>query len=271
MALEFSVWSTFYHDLSPEEMLERFKKNGVDHIELSTNHGEMLLNRDVDIKKTGYEFGCFAKKLGVKIPQAHLWLGCRLVSNPDAVNVLKRWIDLYEAIGIENMVLHLDVYNMEDKSIEWMHSANVEKLCEIAEYIKNKKFYICIENLFRRGADSIEQLLSILERVNSERFGITLDTGHLNIVKTSSQRDFILKAKDKLRAIHINDNEGKGDQHLIPFGKGNVDFAQVVETLKEIGYNGIFNYEITGEVSCPLEIRDFKLKYIIEGYNYLMR
>lgn len=271
MSLEFSVWSTFYHDLSPEEMLERFKKNGVNHIELSTNHGEMLLNRDEDIKKTGSEYGDFAKSIGVKIPQGHLWLGCRLVSNPDAVNILKRWIDLYEAIGIENMVLHLDVYNMEDKTIEWMHDANAEKLCEIAEYIENKKFYICIENLFRRGSDSIEQLLSILERVNSKRFGITLDTGHLNIVKTTSQREFILKAGDKLRAVHINDNEGKADQHLIPFGKGNTDFYEVVSTLKETGFNGIFNYELTGEVSCPLEIRDLKLAYIKKCYNYLMK
>ncbi len=272
MELPLSIWSGYYFDISPEKALARLKKHGISVVELSDDHGKMLIEREGEPKEIGRKFSEYAKKLGISIPQGHLWLGCRLVSNPDAVTTLKRWIDLYEGIGIKNMVLHLDVYHMEDKSIEEIHAANLEKLKELAEYIKGKDIYICLENLFRRGSDHVEQLLELIEKLGSDQFGITLDTGHLNIVKTTSQRDFILKAGKHLRALHINDNEGKSDQHLMPFGRGNVDFAEVVKALKEIGYKGIFNYELPGEaLTCPRPIRDRKLRYILQGYRYLMK
>ncbi len=268
MAMELSVWSGYYHDLSPEEAILRFKKCGISAIELSTEHGEMLLERG-DSVSVGKAFGQFAVEQGIQITQGHLWLQARIVSNPEAVSVLKRWIDLYTEIGIRNMVLHMDVYNMEACSIEEMHNRNVEKLKELAEYIRGRDVYICLENLFRRGADHIEQLLEVIDRVDSPRFGITLDTGHLNMVKTSSQYDFILTAGKKLRAIHIADNDGSADQHLMPFGRGTVDFAEVVRALREVGYEGVFNYEIPGENHAPLPIRDKKLLYIRDTYRYL--
>lgn len=270
--LNLSIWSGYYFDIPPEKALARLKKHGVSIIELSDDHGKMLIEREGEPYEIGKKFAAYAKELGVIIPQGHLWLGCRLVSNPDGVNILKRWIDLYESIGIQNMVLHLDVYNMNEKTIEEIHAANLEKLKDIATYIKGKDIYICLENLFRRGSDHVEQLLEVIRRLDSNQFGITLDTGHLNIVKTTTQRDFILAAGRHLRALHINDNEGNADQHLMPFGRGNVDFAEVVKALKEIGYKGIFNYELPGEaLNCPRPIRDRKLRYILQGYRYLIR
>lgn len=270
MAMELSVWSSYYLELTPEEAIARFKQNGINAVELSDEHGLALIERSENVQQTGRAFGEYARSIGMQITQGHLWLKCRIVSNPEAVAIVKQWIDLYEAIGIKNMVLHADVYNMEDKSIEEIHDANVEKFREIAAYIEGRDIHICIENLFRRGMDHIDQLLSIISRVSSSHLAVTLDTGHLNMVRTTSQRDFILTAGDKLRAIHIADNEGAADQHLMPFGRGTVDFVEVVRALREVGYQGVFNYEIPGENHCPLPVRDMKLKFIIDGYNYLM-
>ena len=270
MSMELSVWSSYYFDLSPEDALARFKVNGIHAAELSDEHGLALLQRDEDVRRTGAAFGAYAEQLGMLLTQGHLWLGCRLVSNPEAVNILKKWIDLYEAIGIKNMVLHMDGYNMEDRTVAEIHDLNVEKLSEIAAYIAEKDIYICLENLFRPGSKHICELLSVIDRLSSHRFGITLDTGHLNISKSTSQREFILTAGEKLRAIHIADNQGETDQHLMPFGRGTVDFTEVVQALREIGYKGVFNYEIPGENHCPLPIRDAKLRYIREAYRYLV-
>ena len=57
----------------------------------------------------------------------------------------------------------------------------------------------------------------------------------------------------------------------MPFGRGNVNFKEVIDCLKKINYQGLFNYEIPGERNCPLEVRAMKLKYIKETYNYLMK
>lgn len=269
MALELSVWTDYFYDLSPEDALVRFSRNNIHAVELGTTHGGILLERG-DAREIGKAFGTFAKEIGIQISQGHLWLQARIVSNPDDVSVLKKWIDLYEAIGIKNMVLHMDVYNMENRCIEEMHSLNAERLRILADYIKDRDIYICLENLFRRGADHIEQLLSVIERVGSGKLGITLDTGHLNMVKTASQGDFIRAAGNKLRAIHIADNDSSADQHLMPFGRGTVDYTDVVRALREIGYSGIFNFEIPGESHAPLPIRDRKLHYLRDIYHYLM-
>ena len=74
-----------------------------------------------------------------------------------------------------------------------------------------------------------------------------------------------------LRAIHIADNRGEWDEHLMPYAGGTVDFIDVVKALNEIGYQGLFNQEIPGERKrAPLELRLIKLHYIRETYEYLM-
>jgi len=269
VAMELSVWSGYYFDLSPEDAVLRFISCGIHAAELSSEHGAMLLERG-DPVKVGKAFGRFVKENGMQISQGHLWLQARIVSNPEAVPILKNWIDLYEAIGIKNMVLHMDVYNMEEKTIGEIHDLNAKSLKALADHIRGRNIYICLENLFRRGSDHVEQLLEMLERVGSPNFGITLDTGHLNMVKTAAQGDFIRTVGKHLRAIHIADNDGTADQHLMPFGRGTVDFTDVVRALHDVGYEGVFNYEIPGENHAPLPIRDKKLSYLTETYRYLM-
>ena len=66
------------------------------------------------------------------VPQGHLWLACKLVSNPDAIEILKNLIDLYHAIGIKNMVLHMEG-GISGLSRDEVIGKNVEKLREIAE------------------------------------------------------------------------------------------------------------------------------------------
>lgn len=73
-----------------------------------------------------------------------------------------------------------------------------------------------------------------------------------------------------MTALHIADNEGERDQHMIPFGKGNINFEEVVRTLREIDYEGLFNLEIPGERLAPLPVRGYKLEYIRKCYDYLM-
>ena len=75
---------------------------------------------------------------------------------------------------------------------------------------------------------------------------------------------------EKLKALHIADNHGQLDDHLMPFNGGEIDFTEVVKSLKEIGYQGLFNLEIPGERRIPLQLRDAKLQYVKAAYAYLM-
>ena len=274
--MELSIWTSYYHTLTPEEAVERLLKNGISCAELSDEHGAMLLERGEDSVKTGREFALFLKERGFRMPQGHLWLKARICSDDTMVPTLFRWIDLYSAIGIKNMVLHCD--NLVGLPMDRREKIerNIEKLKILADYIKDSDVTICLENLRPHSELDLElvdrsadDLLYIIDRVGSPRLGICLDTGHLNLTD-KNQREFILKAGDKLKALHIADNEGVTDQHMMPFGRGNVDFCEVVVALREVGYDGIFNLEIPGERRIPMELRDAKIGFIKAGYDYLM-
>lgn len=270
MEAKLSVWSSYYIELSPEDAVREFKKYGYSCSELSDEHGEMLLHRG-EPKAVGAAFRKFLEEEHFEMKQGHLWLKCKICSDPGMPENLFPWLDLYEAIGVENAVLHCDpMIGEPDLSEEARHARNLAALKKIQDYLEahQMKLRICLENL-RLRFYSVEELLSLVTKLSPDHFGICLDTGHLNLTE-KNPRHFILAAGKYLRALHIADNEGETDQHLMPYGRGNVDIAAVVQALREIDYHGYFNYEIPGERKAPLPILGYKLDYIRKCYDYLM-
>ena len=72
-----------------------------------------------------------------------------------------------------------------------------------------------------------------------------------------------------MQGVHIADNEGERDQHMMPFGRGTVDWDAVCRGLRGIGYNGFCSFEIPGESHAPFEIRQMKLTYVKGMMEYL--
>ena len=272
MNTRLAVWSSYYCSLTPENAVLELKKYGITASELSDEHGAVLLNRG-EPKVIGEQFKAFLEKEEFIMTQGHLWLQAKLCDSEDVVYRLLDWVDLYDTIGVKNAVLHVSgLVDMPDLTFEDRVCRFVEKLKIVEDHIKKNRLdiCICIENAgewFR----SIDTLNYLLDRLDDDCFGICLDTGHLNLSSDNNdQRNFILKAGKRLKALHIADNEGKADQHLMPFGKGRINFEEVVSALREIDYEGLFNLEIPGERNAPLPILGYKLEYIQKCYDYLM-
>ena len=60
--------------------------------------------------------------------------------------------------------------------------------------------------------DSIE---SVLAQYAPDYLGLCYDSGHANIVIDRLHR--LERLKDPLIALHLNDNDGSADQHMLPF------------------------------------------------------
>lgn len=258
--MKLSVWSSYFYDLSPEDAILTFAKHGYRYCELSDEHALELLERG-DAATVGRAFGEFAAAHGVTVSQGHLFLTAHLC-NPEHRALLFQQIDLFCAIGIQNAVLHCDMLRDEPTCSEEQRKArNLAALGELVEYIGDRDFCICLENL-RIVFTSSSDLLYYVNALQSPHLGICLDTGHLNISKAESQKEFIFRAGKSLRALHIADNEGFKDQHLFPFGAGTVPMKEVFDALSEIGYEGLYNLEIPGENNPTVAIRECKLDYI---------
>lgn len=270
MKAEFSIWSQFYNTKEPEEAILEFEKDGLKYTELSSEHITSLLERKGSPEEIGADFANFCLQHGMKIHQAHIIFPSNIVSDSGAIDLIEKQIKMLSAMGVRAAVLHGDHLDGTALSYEEKIEKNIEAFRSLAERVGECPLTVCIENL-QRIFVSIDEILYAIDKVGSNLFGVCLDTGHLNLTATSSQREFILKAGSRLRALHIADNDRSRDQHIAPFGIGTVNFAEVVDALREIDYEGLFNYEIGGEAhKCPVPVKHRKFLGIKAGYDYLM-
>ena len=107
----------------------------------------------------------------MEISQGHLWLRCRICTVENAVDILMNWIDLYEAIGIKNAVLHCDgLGDRPELTVDQKYEENIRVLGIVAERLKGRKIKICLENLLG-FAESSSDILRIVNALDSENFG----------------------------------------------------------------------------------------------------
>ena len=270
MTAHFSIWSQFYNTKEPEEAILEFEKDGIGYIELSSEHSEALLEREGSPEEIGRNFANFCLQHGIKICQAHMIFPSDIVTNPGVMDTLVRQMEMLDAMGVPCGVLHGDPMQNVDIPYQEKIEKNVAAIRELLDKASHTKIKLCIENL-QHIFKGIDEILYVINKIGSDRLGICLDTGHLNLTATSSQREFILKAGSLLEALHIADNEGITDQHIIPFGRGNVDFFEVVKALREVNYQGLFNYEIGGDAGkCPVPVKHYKYMYVKASYDYIM-
>ena len=268
-----SVWSSYYYFHTPEDALREFKAHGFNYCELSCEHSEVLLERG-EPEVVGAEFKRVAKEIGIEVLQGHLFFYGKRIGVKEDREAIKKQLDLFLAIGIKNAVLHCDPFaneKGEKAPIDIAREGNKEAISDLLDHIKGKDIVICLENLITSPAvNNIDGLMYFIDHFKSENLGICLDTGHLNI-NDRDQVAFIRKGGKHIKALHLADNEGTSDQHMMPYGKGNVDFVSVIREMKRLGYEGLYNLEIPGESQGPYEIRGYKLDYLKKLMEYLDR
>lgn len=265
MNLEYSVWSNYFYELEPEEKIDAFIECGFRCSEFSDEDGAILLSRG-NGEKEGAKLKKYADERGFSFPQGHLLLRADL-TKPESVDILKEWLDMFMALGVKSGVLHAQ--GGGSLEAEECFERRFVTISALAGYIKGTDFTICLENLTgEKSPKTVPELNAYIDPIGDENLGICLDTGHLNLCRnipnSQSQRDFIISAGKRLKALHIADNDTSGDQHLMPYGRGNINWNEVMTALEEIGYDRLFNMEIPGESRVPLDIRKAKLRYAAE-------
>jgi sugar phosphate isomerase/epimerase len=121
----------------------------------------------------------------------------------------------------------------------------MESLAAVVGRAESLSVTLCIENLFPRSNSLVNpgDFQEVFDRFPSLK--MTLDTGHANIGGQGADRTlaFIKKFRNRIEHIHANDNLGKEDDHL-PIGVGTVDFQQIAEALRRIGYDRTVTLEV---------------------------
>ena len=109
--------------------------------------------------------------------------------------------------------------------------------------------------------------------MNHPLLGCCWDTGHAVMEDKSDQYNDLKELGSNLKAVHIHDNNGCSDQHLLPYC-GKLQLDRFIEGLIAIDYKGVFTFESDGflnKFNCngklknlPLEVRKSALKLLFE-------
>lgn len=155
----------------------------------------------------------------------------------------RRAIEICGRLGIPNLVVHSG----------WDPSATRDEW-----YTRNKHFFTALfddmekwnVNVLHENTTSANmpwfypktgaEMRAFSEYVNHPRFHSCWDTGHANV--EGAQYDEIRAMGDDLYAVHINDNRGAQDEHVIPYF-GTVNMDEILHGLIDVGFRGPFVFE----------------------------
>jgi len=106
------------------------------------------------------------------------------------------------------------------------------------------------------------ELIALVDGFEHPRVGICWDTGHAHI-QGLVQGQALRALGPRLKALHIQDNNGNDDQHLAPHF-GTVPWPEIMMALRNIGYVGDFTYEIHNFIRpLPDALRDEALRLTV--------
>ena len=223
-----------------------------------------------------------ANKLGIKLIQAHAPMGKPLADGGKLLGETLRCVDACGAWGIPNLVVHSGY--VRGLSPEETFARNKEFFMPLLDRAEKYGVNILVENFNKMCVDGLywidnaPDLLRMVETVNHPLFHAVWDTGHANMQEMPQDEELRLLGKH-VRALHIQDNHGNADNHLVPF-LGTMNLDAVMTGLMDIGYNGYFTFEVGGFfnsaekrrkydrdtrlASAPIELRDAFERYLYE-------
>ncbi len=131
----------------------------------------------------------------------------------DAMEELKRALELAESIPVPTCVVHLGLSNADewtDHTLEYALTA-VEHLKAFAAPLGVR---LLLENLPNPVATP-EHLLEILRVGHFDSCGICLDNAHVHL-SDSPVAEVIELLRPRIAELHLSDNDGRTDSHLWP-------------------------------------------------------
>jgi sugar phosphate isomerase/epimerase len=92
--------------------------------------------------------------------------------------------------------------------------------------------------------ERMEHYAELASAIDRPVFGLTLDVGHVHCLADGDGREHIVRFRERLWNVHIEDMRRGRHEHLM-FGEGEMEFAPIILALKEIEYAGAVHVELS--------------------------
>lgn len=245
--MELSITTDYAKDTGdPSPYLRSIADTGFSHVHWchQWNTDFLYSSREIkEIRKWLADYGLRLLDLHGSIVPEKNWASPREDQRQAGVTLVQNRIEMTAELGGKVIIMHV-----ADESENLPLQKSLEQLEPIA---RANGVRIAIENT--GNFDVITQLLS---QYGADYLGLCYDSGHGNIKNGLKHLETL---KDRLISVHLNDNNGSSDQHLLPFS-GSIDWQRLARIIAASSY--------TKPVSMEVSTRDAAIK---EEEVYLAR
>ena len=218
--------------ISPIQMIDSIKNAGFKNVFLQWyNRDDLEVSQEKQLE--------YARKVGLNVVFVHLrYKRINDIWNKDidASDVVEEYIHDLEVCkknGINLVIMHLTSKMVAPEYNE----IGLERLRKIINKAEELGIYIAFENTKIRG-----YLEYVFGNIKSDNIGLCYDAGHCHAhFDDEFNYEFF---KDRIFAVHLHDNHGQLDEHLLPFD-GTINWEHVIEKLKDCNYNSYVTLELS--------------------------
>ncbi len=237
-----------------EEGLARMKRHGYDSLddaELAETEAELFRCPEDEFERRLIHTAQAAKDSGIEIFQTHgPWRWPPRDGTPEdraeRFEKMEKSLRGTRLLGAKYMVIHpimpFGTEEQPDEDLFW--SLNFDFFRRLTRAAEREGVIICFENmpmpLFPLARPL--EILDFVRKIDSPAMRVCLDTGHCAVCGVSPAEAVRLLGREYLRVLHVHDNDGRADLHLLP-GAGVIDWPDFAASLQEIGYDGVLSLE----------------------------
>ncbi len=177
----------------------------------------------------------------------------------EAMDEIKRALETAEQIPIATAVLHLGL--QYDAWSEWSLEHALTAIEHLKAFAAPLGIKLVLENL-RNEVTTPAHLLEILKVGHFDSLGICFNAGHAHLApadRPPAESDGVLPAlellKQRIRTVHLSDNDARGDQHLWPesVARAGIDWVATNLELSALPPATPALFEVTHELGQDLD------------------
>jgi protein FrlC len=248
--LKLSLSSFVYYNYSLEDAIQHTASAGFDGIDIwggrphayRQDLGEKELKNLIQLlRDVGLSVASF-------IPAQFRYPTCLCSPNEtirkDSVRYIQDSIETAAALGAP-VVSVCPGHTLYGQSREDAIQRLGESLWAICQFAARHQIRIAIEPADRYETDLLntcQDSLKLVRELGLMNLGVLMDNGHAYVMGEPAA-EAVKQMADKLFHVHIDDNDGLRDQHLVP-GEGNFDFKPFIQALRDVDYDGFLGVEL---------------------------
>ena len=148
-------------------------------------------------------------------------------------------MNIARELGCHALVVHLGTPTVQGgENNRAAAFRSVEDICRLAEPVG---ITVALEVLPNPLSDAAGLVTMIERDLDFPRTGICLDFGHAFIL--GDVVDTIETVSEHLVTTHVHDNDGRKDDHQVPFD-GRINWNMALMTMQKVGYDGTYLMEL---------------------------